>query len=79
MNSPASQFNILEKGDNFPLGNGYVRWFTESDLFNEIAYHRVPTPGHTPLGLARGTSRKHIQQTHLHRPSPQADPATKAP
>jgi ubiquinone/menaquinone biosynthesis C-methylase UbiE len=36
MNSPASQFRILEKGDNFPLGNGYVRWFTESDLFNEI-------------------------------------------
>lgn len=36
MNSPASQFKILEKGDNFPLGDGYVRWFTESDLFNEI-------------------------------------------
>lgn len=34
--SPASQFGILERGDNFPLGNGYVHWFTESDLLNEI-------------------------------------------
>lgn len=35
-NSPASQFAILERGDNFPLGNGYVRWFTEGDLLDEI-------------------------------------------
>ncbi|MGN7456022.1 methyltransferase domain-containing protein [Paenibacillus pasadenensis] len=36
LSSPASEFGILERGDNFPSGNGYVRWFTESDLFNEI-------------------------------------------
>lgn len=34
--SPAAQFQILEKGDHFPLGDGYVRWFTENDLSNEI-------------------------------------------
>lgn len=34
--SPASEFGILEKGDNFPLGRGYVHWFTESDLLDEI-------------------------------------------
>lgn len=36
LSNPASQFEILEKGDHFPLGSGYVRWFTEDDLFNEI-------------------------------------------
>lgn len=34
--SPAAQFGILEQGDNFPLGKGYVHWFTESDLLTEI-------------------------------------------
>ncbi|MDQ0060002.1 class I SAM-dependent methyltransferase [Paenibacillus harenae] len=33
---PASQFMILEPGDNFPLGDGYVRWFTERELLDEI-------------------------------------------
>jgi ubiquinone/menaquinone biosynthesis C-methylase UbiE len=35
-NSRASHFQLLERGDNFPLGIGYVRWFTESDLLNEL-------------------------------------------
>jgi ubiquinone/menaquinone biosynthesis C-methylase UbiE len=34
--SPASQFNILEKGDHFPQGTGYVRWFTEQELYTEL-------------------------------------------
>jgi len=34
--SPASQFGILEEGDSFPLGVGYVRWFTEDDLLAEL-------------------------------------------
>ena len=34
--SPASDFQIIERGDTFPLGNGYVRWFTESELLQEI-------------------------------------------
>jgi len=34
--SPAAQFGILEKGDTFPMGRGYVHWFTEGDLLSEI-------------------------------------------
>jgi len=34
--SPASQFSILEEGDTFPQGIGYVRWFTEDQLLDEI-------------------------------------------
>ncbi|UVI28026.1 class I SAM-dependent methyltransferase [Paenibacillus spongiae] len=36
MNSPASKFQIIERGDCFPLSEGYVRWFTESDLEEEL-------------------------------------------
>jgi len=36
LSSPASQFKILEAGDNFPLGYGYVHWFTDGELLNEI-------------------------------------------
>ena len=34
--SPASRFSILEEGDNFPLGSGYVHWFTENRLITEL-------------------------------------------
>jgi ubiquinone/menaquinone biosynthesis C-methylase UbiE len=34
--SPASRFSILEEGDHFPLGSGYVHWFTEKSLLNEL-------------------------------------------
>lgn len=34
--SPAAQFAILEEGDSFPAGEGYVRWFTESELIAEL-------------------------------------------
>lgn len=34
--SPASRFRILEQGDTFPSGVGYVRWFTESELEEEL-------------------------------------------
>lgn len=34
--SPASSFSIVERGDNFPLSEGYVRWFTELDLEEEL-------------------------------------------
>ncbi|QYR23461.1 class I SAM-dependent methyltransferase [Paenibacillus sp. sptzw28] len=36
INSPASRFSILEPGDNFPLGIGYVHWFTSYELLEEI-------------------------------------------
>ena len=34
--SPASRFAIVEKGDSFPLGKGYVHWFTEDELLDEL-------------------------------------------
>lgn len=34
--SPAANFQILEQGDAFPMGSGYVRWFTERELLDEI-------------------------------------------
>lgn len=34
--SPASAFSILERGDTFPLGEGYVRWFTSEQLRSEL-------------------------------------------
>lgn len=34
--SPASQFAIVERGDSFPQAVGYVRWFTEQELWNEL-------------------------------------------
>ncbi|MCJ8010797.1 class I SAM-dependent methyltransferase [Paenibacillus sp. KQZ6P-2] len=33
---PAATFEIIEEGDNFPLGSGYVHWFTHSDLLSEV-------------------------------------------
>ncbi|SDT48291.1 Ubiquinone/menaquinone biosynthesis C-methylase UbiE [Paenibacillaceae bacterium GAS479] len=35
--NPAASFDILEEGDNFPLGKGYVHWFTEPSLQSELA------------------------------------------
>lgn len=34
--SPAAAFNILEEGDNFPLGKGFVHWFTQTSLQSEL-------------------------------------------
>jgi ubiquinone/menaquinone biosynthesis C-methylase UbiE len=34
--SPAAAFSILERGDTFPLGEGYVRWFTSEQLRSEL-------------------------------------------
>lgn len=34
--SPASRFSIIEEGDTFPEGFGYVRWFTEDQLLEEL-------------------------------------------
>ena len=34
--SPASGFAIVERGDSFPHAAGYVRWFTERELRNEL-------------------------------------------
>lgn len=34
--SPAADFSIVEKGDRFPLGSGYVHWFTEQELLDEL-------------------------------------------
>ncbi|WP_158606594.1 class I SAM-dependent methyltransferase [Paenibacillus ginsengarvi] len=34
--SPAARFPILEKGDTFPSGIGYVHWFTENGLLHEL-------------------------------------------
>jgi len=33
----ASQFTSLEQGDNFPLGDGFVHWFTEKHLLDELS------------------------------------------
>ncbi|MCM3633536.1 class I SAM-dependent methyltransferase [Paenibacillus camelliae] len=33
----ASHFTSLEQGDNFPLGDGYVHWFTEKQLLDELS------------------------------------------
>lgn len=34
--SPASRFEMIEEGDTFPLGTGYVHWFTKNGLMNEL-------------------------------------------
>lgn len=34
--SPGAAFSILERGDTFPAGAGYVHWFTEEELMDEI-------------------------------------------
>jgi SAM-dependent methyltransferase len=34
--SPASKFSIIEYGDTFPSSEGYVRWFTEKELVEEL-------------------------------------------
>jgi SAM-dependent methyltransferase len=38
--SPASRFEIIEYGDTFPLSEGYVRWFTEQELEEELGHSR---------------------------------------
>ncbi|GIP41235.1 hypothetical protein J31TS4_45150 [Paenibacillus sp. J31TS4] len=35
--NPASRFRILEEGDTFPGGTGYIRWFTERELLQELS------------------------------------------
>jgi len=35
--SPAANFQIVEKGDHFPSGIGFVHWFTENDLLHEFS------------------------------------------
>ncbi|MCQ6562984.1 class I SAM-dependent methyltransferase [Paenibacillus mendelii] len=44
--SPASRFPTIERGDCFPQGEGYVRWFTDGDLEEELRNSKLALTGY---------------------------------